>query len=222
MDRQFNEEAVAETLRFIVYDLFKFGQSIPQLPNMYYNNVRLLIEMNFNGRNLVNLFKDHDEYSDDIIISTYHTQPIPGEERKKQIGFKVTPGNKKYYCKLGAKKLNTRDIIVNQTDPKQNLSTAAQLGGFGRVKNSYAGIGIHDDISMTVLSLSRIYEEEEYLVWLSDYFYEMVNKNEKYRINQFLGKYDMEMQGFTEETWDAIYGNPYEIKSQDLSKLYGF
>lgn len=223
MDREFNEEAVAETLKYLVFDLFKYGQQIPQIPNMYYDNSRLLIEMNFNGRNLVNIFKDHDEYDNNIIISTYHTQPIPGEERKKQIGFKVTPGNKKYYCQLGAEKLNTCDIIVNQHSSNQNVSTYSQLNGFGKVKNSYAGIGIHDDISMTVLSLSRIYEESEYEIWLEDYLYEMINKTEKYRINKYIGKYDFQNTIISDKEWSAIYGNSYEINNvQDLQKLYGF
>ena len=55
---------------------------------MFLNNCRVLVEMNFNGKNFVNKLINHKNYDDGIIIKTYHTKPIPGEKQKKKAEFK--------------------------------------------------------------------------------------------------------------------------------------
>ena len=52
-------------------------------------NVKVAIEMNFNGKAALNEFQRHEEYFDGIVLRTFHTSPIPGEKQPpKKPGFK--------------------------------------------------------------------------------------------------------------------------------------
>ena len=86
-------------------------------------------------------------------------------------GYKTTPGNRSYYIDLGRDGIEQRRIITTHTDKKANLSTEGQLSSFGKnKKGKYEGIAIHDDISMTTLNLSRLFDSEEFLYFLSNYY----------------------------------------------------
>lgn len=170
IDNDNDEEASAEVLKKLVFELYKCGSGTT-------DNCRVLVEMNFNGKNFVNKFINHKNYDEGIIIKTYHTKPIPGERQRKKMGFKTTGGKhgKNYYCELGAKKIAERQIIVSQYDKKDNISTLGQINNFAKGKNgSYAGVAMHDDIAVTVLFSWRAFEEEEFLEWLQQYLDEEI------------------------------------------------
>ena len=170
IDNDSDEEASAEVLKKLVFELFKCGSGS-------IDNCRVLVEMNFNGKNFVNKFINHKNYDEGIVIKTYHTKPIPGERQKKKMGFKTTGGKhgKNYYCELGAKKIAERQIIVSQYNKKDNISTLGQINNFAKGKNgSYAGVAMHDDIAVTVLFSWRAFEEEEFLEWLQQYLDEEI------------------------------------------------
>lgn len=175
IDNDNDEEASAEVLKKLVFELFGCGSGTT-------DNCRVLVEMNFNGKNFVNKFINHKNYDEGIIIKTYHTKPIPGERQKKKMGFKTTGGKhgKNYYCELGAKKIAERQIIVSQYNKKDNISTLGQINNFAKGKNgSYAGVAMHDDIAVTVLFSWRAFEEEEFLEWLQQYLDEEIEACEQ-------------------------------------------
>ena len=53
-------------------------------------NVKVMVEMNFNGKSFVTAFQLHPDYSDSELVRTYHTKPIPGETQRRRLGFKMT------------------------------------------------------------------------------------------------------------------------------------
>lgn len=181
MDRDVNEEGAATVAKFITFELFKCGVGS-------YDNVRVLIEMNFNGRNFINTFSKHNNYYPAIIFSTYHTKQIPGEKQRTKLGYKTTPGNREYFLKNGANLLSTRNIVVDQVNKNPNLSTINQLENFCKINGKYQGVSIHDDISMTVLNLSRLWDIEQYNNFLEDLIDFHLDPSEKRRIEYQLSK----------------------------------
>ena len=151
IDHQFDEEECAQAAQHIAFDIFSNGGGY----NGEIDNMRILFEKNFNGKNFKNIFKKHDMYYDEIIKS-----------------FLTVGGNhgKKYYCELGAKLISLKQIIVSQDHDIPVMSTIEQLKSFGKVKNSYAGLSTHDDIAITVLFASRFFDDDNYFEWLDEWF----------------------------------------------------
>ena len=152
IDHNFDEEECAAAAQHIAFDLFSNGSGYEG----EIDNMKILYEKNFNGKNFLNIFKKHDMYYDSIIN-----------------GFLTVSGNhgKKYFCELGAKLIGLKQIIVSQDHEIPVMSTIEQLKSFGKVKNSYAGLSTHDDIAITVLFASRFFDDEDkYFEWLDEWF----------------------------------------------------
>lgn len=152
IDHNFDEEECAAAAQHIAFDLFSNGQGYEG----EIDNIKILYEKNFNGKNFLNIFKKHDMYYDNLIS-----------------GFLTVSGNhgKKYFCELGAKLIGLKQIIVSQDHEVPVMSTIEQLKSFGKVKNSYAGLSTHDDIAITVLFASRFFDaEDKYFEWLDEWF----------------------------------------------------
>ena len=156
IDNNFDEEECAAAAQHIAFDIFRNGQG----EEGEIDNLRILYETNFNGKNFKNIFKKHDMYYETILR-----------------GFKTVSGNhgKKYYCELGAKLISLRQIIVSQDHEVPVMSTIEQLKTFGKVKNSYAGLDAHDDIAFTVLNASRFFDDDFYFEWLDEWFSQLPN-----------------------------------------------
>ena len=197
MDNNKDEEEMAKAAKYLVYGTFKSGRSLASMArpmvdpfgnpvqqpaeSTSIDNVRMLLEMNFNGKNFLNLFKDSDWWYDDLVLKTYHTKPVPGVKQLKKFGYKTTSGGngigKSYFCDKGAEMLTKRQIIVNHWSMDPNECTISELGAFDKIKKSqlskfytYEGVGLHDDLAKTVLDCSRAVEIEEFVLWLQDYF----------------------------------------------------
>lgn len=170
-DNENDEEKAAEALKQIIYKTFKCGIGL-------IDNCRVLLEMNFNGKNFLNIFKDDNQFYDAIVLKTYHVKPVPGQVQKKKFGFKTTGGNggKNYYCDLGAKMIANRQIIISQYDDFDiNKSSIGQLENFGKNEKTgkYEGSCVHDDISVTILFVSRAIEIDDFLMWVDDWIYNL-------------------------------------------------
>lgn len=162
MDNENDEERMTEALKELTFNVFKCGMGD-------IDNVRIMIEMNFNGKNVVNIFKQAYNFYDDIIVKTHHTLPVPGQKLKKKFGFKTTGGKhgKGYWCESAAKMISRRQIITYQFNENPNKSTFSQVQNFGKRENgTYAGSCMHDDIAVTVFFLSRFLYEPENIEWL--------------------------------------------------------
>ena len=163
-----DEEVMASVNKALVFD--QFNSDI----------CKLVTEMNFNGKAFIGKLSDHDEFYDEIILHTYHTKPIPGEAPpRKKMGYK-TGSDKDYFCKLGRKLIDKRIIIPSDKE------TVKEFYSFGRVGGSWRGVARHDDCVMTSLNLSRLWMEEEYEDWLTDFLEEMQDCPQKELINELL------------------------------------
>lgn len=151
IDNNFDEEECAGAAQHIAFDIFSNGGG----NEGEIDNIRILYETNFNGKNFRKVFSKHEQYYDTILT-----------------GFLTTGGShgKKYYCELGAKLINLKQIIVKQDHEIPVMSSVEQLKAFGKVKNSYAGLSMHDDISITILFASRFFDDENMFEWLDEWF----------------------------------------------------
>ena len=185
MDNLTDEETMGSAAKYLVYYVFRSGSKIM---GSYLDNTRILIEMNFNGKNFLNKFMDDDHWYEEIVFKTHHTKPVPGKYMKKSFGFKTTTGGKgigkAYFCENGAKMITDRRVIVSHYNKNENLSTLAQLNAFDKIRKSnnsdyfiYGGVGLHDDLAYSVLNCSRVVEIEEYKEWIEDYFMTGIEKD---------------------------------------------
>ena len=163
-------------------------------------NVKVMVEMNFNGKSFVQSMQKHPEYSDSTLLRTYHTKPIPGEKQRRRIGFKTT-GNKEYYCLKGAKMISMHRIIVTDVD------TYTQMQSFGYVKGKLKGIACKDDLSMPVFNhITRMLDEETYVEWLDDILFNHNDVAKKFIINNLIEEFDMENPETSDREFSTMYG----------------
>jgi hypothetical protein len=170
---------------------------------------KLVVEMNFNGKFFLGKFAEHDDYFIEMILHTYHTKPIPGDKlpRRRKSGFKVTGGDKDFFCKLGKQMISKKILILNE------IETSKEFKAFGRNRRGkYKGIGVHDDIAMSALNISRLYNESEYEDWLYDFFDTLEDNAVKKLMSELLEKY-IETSEITDEEFSTLYKES-EIESE--------
>ena len=190
-----DEENCAKVTRSIVFE--QFGEEL----------CKVLIEMNFNGKHFLDKFSEHDKYDESVVLNTYHTKPIPGERTpRKKPGFK-TGANKDFYCKLGKKLVSQRILIINEKE------TLKEFKAFGKNKHgSWKGLGVHDDIAMSTVNISHLFDESEYDDWLFDFLDEMEDSDIKRYINKLLEKYS-ENSDMSDEAFKELYNDTQEMTS---------
>jgi len=199
-----DDDICAKVAKALVYDQFGSENSV------------VLLEMNFNGKNFLNIFSNHDEYFDGIILNTYHSKPIPGMPApRKKPGFKVGV-DKNDYCKFGKKLIKDRTIIVNES------LTALEFSSFGKDKSGkYKGIAMHDDTVISTINLSRLYEDSFYNDRLFDLLDSLPDSFVKRRINKLLELVEINSD-IDDSTFDLIYSNPdTQIKTEStLNEMF--
>ncbi len=130
-------------------------------------NVKTVIEMNFNGKAALNEYQRHDNYFDGIVMRSFHTSPIPGEKQPpKKPGFKQRR-DKDHFCRLAKKLIGEKTIIANHEE------TFLEFSAFEKVKTQWRGVGRHDDLAISLINLARLYVEPEYREWLYNYLEEI-------------------------------------------------
>lgn len=185
-----DEEYCANVCSALAYDLMKDDER---------ESVRVMVEMNFNGKSFVQTMQRHPKYYDGTILRTYHTKPVPGEKQRKRLGFKTT-ANKEYFCLRGAKLINMRRIVVTDT------ATYNQMKSFGYVKGKLKGIACHDDMSMPVFNhIPRMLVEEYFVEWLDDILMNLENESQKYAINMLIELHDMDNPEISDSEFNAMY-----------------
>lgn len=192
-----DEENCAKVARSLIFD--QFGEDI----------CKILIEMNFNGKHFLDKFSQHDKFDDSVVFRTYHTKPIIGEKPpKRKPGFRVGI-DRDFFCKLGKALISKNLIIINESE------TAREFRGFGKdKKGKYRGIGVHDDIVLSTLNLSRAFEENEYEEWLYDLLEDMPTSPTKSLISKLLEEYIEE----GEEIADNLYKMMYDDSQKELTE----
>jgi hypothetical protein len=191
-----DEENCAKVTRSLVFN--QFGEDL----------CRVLIEMNFNGKHFLDKFSQHDKFDDLVVLHTYHTKPIIGEKPpRKKPGFRVGQ-DRDFFCKLGKSLMTKKLILINESE------TAREFRGFGKdKKGKYRGIGVHDDIAMSTINISRMFEESEYEEWLYDLFEDLSDSPVKKLIAKLLEEYIEEG-----EVEDNLYKAMYDESQKEMTE----
>ena len=187
-----NEEYLANVAAELALDVF----------NAYdHDNVRMMVEMNFEGNSFVRTVMNHPKFFDDLIVKTYHKTPIPGEKLPpKKYGF-LTNGNKTQFCIKGKELVGKKRIIIT------DIKTQDQLKAFGWVKGKLKGISMHDDLSYPAINhIPRFLEDDYCMQWLEDWLCTKVDPIKRNEINNVLEMYAPEDAGLSEEEFNFCYG----------------
>lgn len=172
-------------------------------------NVKVMVEVNFNGKSFINAMGAHPAYYKGTILYTYHTKPVPGEVQRRRAGFK-TKSDKESYCMKGAKLIAMKRIIPT------DAATYNQMQSFGYVRGKLKGIACHDDLSMPVFNhISRMLDDELFQSWMEECLETDENQEQVYRINQVIEAWAMD----NPETSDAEFDSMYPGEETGLSGL---
>jgi len=195
-----DEEICAQVTRALVFD--QIGDEIS----------KVLIEMNFNGKYFYDKFSNHAKFDESCVLHTHHTKPIPGEKSpRKKAGFKVG-FDKDFFCKLGKRLVHQKTMFLNE------IETVKEFKSFGKGSNGkWKGLGVHDDIAMSAINISRLHEELDYEEWLYDFLEEMETSPVKTLINLLIEQYE-ESSDIEDSSFNAMYGDD-PSESIDLSQI---
>ena len=201
-----DEGQCAEAAKYLTFQIFKCG--IGEI-----DNVRILVEMNFNGDHWIKTFKLHPSFYEALLLKTVRGVQKPGQpivKMKEQYGFRTVGGKhgKNYYCELGAKMINRRQILVRQYHQDVNLSSINQLNQFGKnkKKNNYEGSCCHDDIAVTCLFVSIAPESRQFMMFLNDWIEKIDQTRKVITIQEMLGMYvEREAQISDDEAFFSFY-----------------
>lgn len=116
-------------------------------------NTRIVLELNHKGDILLNQFKENENYWPTQLVYTKHTQAAV--EFKQ--GLRLGPTNKIKYCEKFKYLVTINRIIPN------DYTTIMELMSFGKSKGGlYRGQNGNDDLAMTSVNLSSLFESNQF------------------------------------------------------------
>ena len=200
-----DEIQAARVCSALSYNLFKDHER---------NNVRVMIEMNFNGKSFFEEFKRHQLYTGSTVLKTYHKKPIPGEQQKRKYGFKTTT-NKEHYCIKGNKLISMHRTIVTCVD------TFEQMKSFGYVRGKIKGIACHDDLSMPVFNhIPRMLDEKTFISWIDEYIQFKAERTKVYIINSIIQKWAMDNPEMSDDDFAGLYNLDEQVTTNQSNSEY--
>lgn len=200
-----DEIQAARVCSALSYNLFKDHER---------NNVRVMVEMNFNGKSFFEEFKRHQLYTGSTVLKTYHKKPIPGEQQKRKYGFKTTT-NKEHYCIKGNKLISMHRTIVTCVD------TFEQMKSFGYVRGKIKGIACHDDLSMPVFNhIPRMLDEKTFISWIDEYIQFKAERTKVYIINSIIQKWAMDNPEMSDDDFAGLYNLDEQVTQNQSNSEY--
>lgn len=155
-----------------------------------FNKERLtvILEMNFRGELLLDKLISNDEISLDMFLHTKHTESA----RTAKPGIKYNEKNKMKYCEMLRSLFRQNRVIVNE-----KAWTIPELFSFG-LNNSgtYSSQSGHDDVAMTLVNLSALFETTAFYDLIGD-LYDRMDEGYRELIESKLD--DKENDGKTKE-----------------------
>jgi hypothetical protein len=130
------------------------------------DNVKMLVEMNFKGELLLEKLVSNDEFYEEIFVFTKQSE----NSRSLKPGLRYTNDKTKLkYCENLRASIKRNRIFL--TDGKHTVQEMLSFGMNNR--GSYAGMGSHDDVAMTVVNLGILFETEEFAQMAGEVYDEM-------------------------------------------------
>lgn len=188
-----DEEYLAAVCSELAYDVFNA---------LEYDNVRIMLEMNYSGKLVLKGIMNHPKFSEDTIVKTYHTTPIPGETRKieKKYGF-LTTSSKTQVCLRG------KDLFARRRVITTDIETNDQLKSFGWVNGKLKGVATHDDLSFpSVHHIARFLDEDSTVAWIEEYFYTRPVDSFIRGVCELMKVYAPEEETLSDEEFRDMYG----------------
>ena len=142
---KYNFDDFAYVLKTTTFDIFNE------------DNMRLAIEMNFDGKSIIKELETHDSFFDDIVISTYHAE----KDDYQKSGILLRHKNKERYVKNFKRNYRKNRVLI--TDNK----TKIEYQNFG--KDGKGQIGF-DDLALSGVFTSCIFESEVFEQFCEDVY----------------------------------------------------
>ncbi len=117
-------------------------------------NIRILLEINFKGELLIDKLSMNDNIPLEVFVHTRHTESA----RARKPGIKYNEKNKLKYCEMLRSYVRMNRILLNE-----KTWTIPELFSFGlNSRGTYSSQTGHDDVAMTVVNLSGIFEASDF------------------------------------------------------------
>jgi len=116
-------------------------------------NVKIVLELDYKGENLMDKLLEGDEIVQEMFIYTKHS------ESTKQLrpGVKLTPKNKEKYCE------DTKTLCRNNRVVITEKNSVFELSNFGITsRGSYSSQVGKDDIAMTIVNVASCFENSDF------------------------------------------------------------
>ena len=130
-----------------------------------FDRVKILLELNYKGEVLMDKILYNDSIGEEIFVYTKHSETA----RVRKPGIKYSTNNKLKYCE------ELRQIIKNNkaiiSDKKWTISELFSFGMNGR--GSYSSQSGHDDVAMTLVNLSALFESGDFNDLIEDLYDEI-------------------------------------------------
>lgn len=155
---------------------------------------KILLEMNFKGELLLDKIIANDDIPQEIFLYTKHTESA----RVAKPGIKYNEKNKEKYCEMLRILTRANRIILNE-----KTWTIPELFSFGMTgKGTYGSQSGHDDVAMTVVNLSALFDGNAFFDLISE-IYDELDEGYKELIESKLD--DTDQEGGTKE--GGFYGS---------------
>lgn len=145
--------------------------------------IKILLEMNFKGELLLDKIVANSEIPQEVFLYTKHTESA----RSRKPGIKYNEKNKEKYCEMLRILTRSNRIILNE-----KTWTIPELFSFGLTgKGTYSSQSGHDDVAMTVVNLSALFDGNAFYDLISE-MYDELDENYKELIEKKLDNTDPE------------------------------
>lgn len=145
--------------------------------------IKILLEMNFKGELLLDKIVANSEIPQEVFLYTKHTESA----RSPKPGIKYNEKNKEKYCEMLRILTRSNRIILNE-----KTWTIPELFSFGLTgKGTYSSQSGHDDVAMTVVNLSALFDGNAFYDLISE-MYDELDENYKELIEKKLDNTDPE------------------------------
>jgi hypothetical protein len=142
-------EEFAQVLEILIYKIFDPDQ------------IKLNIEINFDGKRLIDKLERHPKFYEEMIVHTYHQE----NARHMKPGIKLNKKNKKEYCIDCRRLVRSGRILVNEK------KTFDELQAFGvNNRGSFSSQVGHDDIAMTLVNSTVFFDTVSFQEMVEDIY----------------------------------------------------
>lgn len=173
-------------------------------------HVKVVIEINYYGgemlRLLSTIFGDKNDFDQSVILRFKHNL----DAKVSKYGLKVTPANKPILCMNLKQRINDDSIILNEE------TTINELDGFTKIGSSYKAARGNDDLAMSCVDVTSVYDNSEFEYMFSDLIELKENEElRKYKENlndkEYSPVYDFYGTGDSNKSKQSIDNQPMSI-----------